>query len=392
MSSEGICEKTSGVFFEDTWQRKMHPRTPYPVVSASRLKANIERMQALANHAGVRLRPHSKTHKSPAIARMQIEAGAVGICCAKLSEAEVFADAGIADIRLPYPINPVNADRVLALMDRVRLSFIVDDADVAAEWSEAMRHAGKRLEVLVKVDVGFHRCGVNPDSPDVVATIASIAAMPGLNFRGLLSHAGQAYHAESPYALAAISREETAILTGLAKALREQGVTVEELSVGSTPTARFASSQRGITEMRPGNYVFLDRTQVALESATYSDCALFVVATVVSRPAGDRVILDCGSKTLTSDGARGFGAFPGYGAVFVSSDENKPDPSVVIERVSEEHAICTVSQSSPLRPGDRVRVLPNHACTVANLTDRLWLAGDRGDLEELPVAARGRIW
>jgi D-serine deaminase-like pyridoxal phosphate-dependent protein len=368
------------------------PRTPYPVVSSSRLKANIQRMQALANHAGVRLRPHSKTHKSPVIARMQIEAGAIGICCAKLGEAEVFADAGIADIRLPYPINPVNADRVLALMERVQLSLIVDDADVAAEWSGVMTRAGKKLDVLVKVDVGTHRCGVNPGAPAVVDTLAGIASLPGLAFRGLLSHAGHGYTAESPYALAAVSREETAIMVGLAGSLRDRGVTVDEVSVGSTPTARFASSQRGITEMRPGNYVFLDRTQVGLESGGYSDCALFVVATVVSRPAADRAILDCGSKTLTSDGARGFGELPGYGSVFMSSDENKPDSSILIERLSEEHAICRVPESSPLRPGDRVRVLPNHACTVTNLTDRLWLADDAGALEALPVAARGRIW
>ncbi len=370
----------------------LFPRTPFPVVSASRLKANILRMQAVANHAGVRLRPHSKTHKSPVIARMQIEAGAVGICCAKLGEAEVFADAGITDIRLPYPINPVNADRVLALMGRVRFSFIVDDAGVAAEWSDAMSRAGGTVDILVKVDVGTHRCGVNPDAPGVVDTIAGIASLPGLAFRGLLSHAGHGYTAESPYALAEVTREETGIMVGLAKCLRDRGITVDEVSVGSTPTARFASSQRGITEMRPGNYVFLDRTQVGLESGSYSDCALFIVATVVSRPAPDRAILDCGSKTLTSDGARGFGALPGYGSVFISSDENQPDASILIERLSEEHATCRVPESSPLRPGDRVRVLPNHACTVANLTDRLWLADDSGALEDLPVAARGRIW
>jgi D-serine deaminase-like pyridoxal phosphate-dependent protein len=323
---------------------------------------------------------------------MQIEAGAVGICCAKLGEAEVFADAGIADIRLPYPINPVNADRVLALMGRVRLSFIVDDADVAAEWSGAMTRAGRTLDILVKVDVGFHRCGVNPDAPDVVETIARIATMPGLSFRGLLSHAGQAYMAESPEALTAIAREEAVTMMNLATRLRGHGVPVDEISVGSTPTARFAPNQRGITEMRPGNYVFLDRTQVGLESGSHADCALFVVATVVSRPAADRAILDCGSKTLTTDGARGFAALPGYGAVFMSSDADQPDRSIVIERVSEEHAVCRVPESSPLRPGDRVRVLPNHACTVANLTDRLWLADDHGVLEAVPVAARGRIW
>ncbi|NQW03107.1 MAG: alanine racemase [Acidobacteria bacterium] len=368
------------------------PRTPYPIVSGSRLAANIQRMQALATHAGVQLRPHTKTHKSPVIALMQLDAGASGVCCAKLSEAEIFADAGITDIRLPYPVNPSNADRVLSLLDRVTLSIIVDDEAVAAEWSRAMTAAGRTLNVLVKVDVGFHRCGVNPDASDVVGAITRIAALPGLSFRGLLSHAGQAYNAESPYALAAITARETGIMTGLATRLRTSGVAVEEISVGSTPTASFAPSQRGITEMRPGNYVFLDRTQVGLAAATYANCALTIVATVVSRPAPDRAILDCGSKTLTSDGARGFTPLPGFGAVFVDLDSVEPDPTIVIDRVSEEHAVCRVPEDSPLRPGHRVRVLPNHACTVTNLMDQLWLADDQGALTPLPVAARGRIW
>jgi len=370
----------------------LSPRTPYPVLSSSRLAANIARMQTLANHAKVRLRPHAKTHKSPVIARMQLDAGAVGICCAKLSEAAVFADAGIPDIRIPYPVSPSNADRVLALMERVRLSIIVDDPDVAADWSGAMTRAGKVLDILVKVDVGTHRCGVNPEAPDLVNTMTRIARLPGLSFRGLLSHAGHTYSADSPFALAAIVAQETKIMTGLAKGLRDSGVAVDEISVGATPSASLVPTQRGITEMRPGNYVFLDRTQVGLGSATYENCALFVVATVVSRPAPDRAILDCGSKTLTSDGARGFADLPGYGAVFLSSNENQPDSSIVIERVSEEHAICRVPPSSPLRPGDRVRVLPNHACTVTNLTDRLWMSNDAGALVPLTVAARGRNW
>ncbi len=130
--------------------------TPFVAVDRSRVRANILAMQALATSAGVALRPHTKTHKSPIIARWQLEAGAVGICCAKLAEAEVFADAGITDIRLPYPVNPVNADRVLALLARgIRLSIIVDDLGVATEWSKKMNAAGRRLDVLVKVDVGF---------------------------------------------------------------------------------------------------------------------------------------------------------------------------------------------------------------------------------------------
>ncbi len=367
-------------------------RTPYPVVSASRLRANIQRMQTLANHAGVRLRPHAKTHKSPVIARMQIEAGAVGICCAKLGEAEVFADEGITDIRLPYPVHPSNADRVLALLDRITLSIIVDDEDVAKDWSSVMSRAGRVLNVLVKVDVGFHRCGMDPAASDLVERIARISALPGLAFKGILSHAGNAYHAGSPYELAAMVATETEIMVGLAGKLRAAGVTVEEISVGSTPTAALAPTQRGITEMRPGNYVFFDRTQVSLGSATFANCALFVVATVVSRPAPDRVILDCGSKTLTNDGARGFTPAPGHGLVFMSSNEDVPEPAILVERLSEEHATCRVPEDSPLRPGDRVRVLPNHACTVTNLMDSLVLANEDGSMGRLPVAARGRIW
>lgn len=367
-------------------------RTPYPVVSASRLKANIQRMQALATHAGARLRPHAKTHKSPVIAKMQIAAGAVGICCAKLGEAEVFADQGITDIRLPYPIHPSNADRVLALLDRITLSIIVDDEEVARDWSSVMSRAGKVLNILVKVDVGFHRCGMDPAAPDLVERIGRIAKLPGLAFRGILSHAGHAYHAGSPAELAAIVATETEIMVGLAGKLRAAGVTVEEVSVGSTPTAALAPTQRGITEMRPGNYVFFDRTQVSLGSATIANCALFVVATVVSRPTPDRVILDCGSKTLTNDGARGFADAPGYGLVFMSSDEDVPEPAILVERLSEEHATCRVPADSPLRPGDRIRVLPNHACTVTNLMDSLVLANEDGSMNRLPVAARGRIW
>lgn len=350
-------------------------------------------MATLASSAGVRLRPHAKTHKSPVIARWQLEAGAIGICCAKLGEAEVFAEAGISDIRLPYPVNPSNADRVVALLDRAKLSIIVDDLRVARGWSEAMtRAAGRTLDVLVKVDVGFHRCGVDPGRLDVVETIRAIAALPGLRFKGLLSHAGHSYLAGSVEEIAEIAQREIGILGGLAEALRASRIAVEEISVGSTPSARFVTAQAGVTEMRPGNYVFFDRTQVGLGSATYDTCALWVVATVVSRPARDRVILDCGVKTLTSDGARGFGPRDGYGLVFSSLTSAAPDPALTIERLSEEHAVVAVRGESALAPGDRVKVLPNHSCVVTNMVDELLLVDGIAISQRLPVAARGRIW
>src|SRR5207247_10342469 len=153
--------------------------TPQVLIDRPRAMANIDRVQKAVSAAGMRLRPHAKTHKSPMVARWQIERGAVGICCAKLGEAEVFADAGVSDIRLPYPVNPSNASRVIALMDRASISIIVDHLDVARGWSAAMTRAGRTLDVLVKVDVGFHRCGIDPEG-DALGFVQAVASMPGL--------------------------------------------------------------------------------------------------------------------------------------------------------------------------------------------------------------------
>ena len=364
--------------------------TPRVVVDRARLTANIAAMQSLAASAGVRLRPHAKTHKSPIVARMQIAAGAVGICCAKLGEAEVFAEAGIADIRVPYPVQSSNADRVLALMARTRLSIIVDDLEVATAWSEAMVAAGRELDVLVKIDVGFHRCGVNPDAPKAVETIRAIAALRSLRFQGLLSHAGQGYGAGSAEELEAVAEREARILGRIASELRGAGRPVAEVSVGATPTARFIGRQQGVTEMRPGNYVFFDRTQIGLGAARLDDCALSVVATVVSRPTPGRVVFDAGSKMLSSDALRGFGHPVGHGLVYPSLDALEPDASIVIERLSEEHGVARIPPGAPLRPGDRVRIVPNHSCVVTNLADELLLADGLDVVDRLPVAARGR--
>jgi D-serine deaminase-like pyridoxal phosphate-dependent protein len=367
--------------------------TPRAFIDRSRLQHNIATMQALASSAGVRLRPHAKTHKSPVIARMQLDAGAVGVCCAKLGEAEVLAGAGIRDIRLPYPINPSNAARVVALLDRgVRLSIIVDNGDVAAAWSAAMVSAKRKLDVLVKVDVGFHRCGVNPDSPTVIDDIRGISELSGVSFLGLLSHAGQGYGAATADELEAIAAHEAEILGSIAGRLREAAVEVAEVSVGATPTARFITRQHGVTEMRPGNYVFFDRTQVGLGAATVDDCALWIVATVVSRPAATRVVFDAGSKTLTNDGVRGFGTHGGHGLVCRDLSATVPDASIVIERLSEEHAVARVPADCALRVGDRVRILPNHSCVVSNLMDELLVVDGTTVVDTLPVAARGRIW
>jgi D-serine deaminase-like pyridoxal phosphate-dependent protein len=369
--------------------------TPAVLIEQPRVLANIDRMQEAADRRGIRMRPHTKTHKSPLVARWQIDRGAIGICCAKLGEAEVFAAAGFTDIRVPYPINPVNAPRVVELLERTALSFIVDHIDVARGWSAAMTRAGRVVDVLIKVDVGFHRCGIHPSPDTALPFIKEVAALPGLNLKGLLAHAGQAYHATSEVDLQSIAGQEATTLNRLATLARENGVQVDEVSAGATPTARYSLQQEWITEYRAGNYVYFDRTQVGLGAATLDDCALTVLATVVTKPAPDRIILDCGSKTLTSEGARGFSALTGHGTVIrdvTFTAGARPDEDLVIERLSEEHAtVRVVSRNTSLQPGDRVRVVPNHSCVVSNLVDEAWLTDAGKVLGTMPIAARGRI-
>jgi D-serine deaminase-like pyridoxal phosphate-dependent protein len=369
--------------------------TPAVLIEQPRVLANIDRLQEAADKRGIRVRPHAKTHKSPVVARWQIDRGAIGICCAKLGEAEVFAAAGFTDIRLPYPLNPVNAQRVIALLGQTRLSFVVDHPDVARGWSDAMSRAGRTVDVLVKVDVGFHRCGIDPDPPMALSIIAAVAALPGLNLKGLLSHAGHAYHASSEDELQSIAQTEARTLQSLAALARQQGVQIDELSAGATPTARFSLQQDWLTEYRAGNYVYFDRTQVGLGAASLSDCALTVLATVVSKPSADRIILDCGSKTMAADAARGFSPLPGYGAVLRDlpiTDTSRSDDGLMVERLSEEHATVRVlSGTTALEPGHRVRIIPNHSCVVSNLVDEAWLTDRDQVLGPMPIAARGKI-
>lgn len=364
-------------------------QTPLVVLDAPTMTRNITRMAEAAAAGGKRLRPHGKTHKSGWIARQQVAAGAVGLTCAKPGEAEVFAAAGIEDLRIAYPLSPTYAARVLALLERVRLSIVVDDLSVAQEWSDVMQRAGRRLPVLVKIDVGTHRCGVDPRERDAVAFIVSVSRMPGLELRGLLSHAGHAYAATSADDVARIAREEIALLTELTAGCFSSGVEFPEISVGSTPQALVSATLDGITELRPGNYVFHDRTQVGLGVVDWSGCALRIHASVVSRGAG-RIVLDSGSKVLSSDGARGYGgAAQGFGVILGPNGE--PDDNLLIERLSEEHAVVRVTGSTQLGIGDRVVIVPNHACVVANLTNRFVVADGDKVLEQPIVDARGLV-
>jgi D-serine deaminase-like pyridoxal phosphate-dependent protein len=354
--------------------------TPAVLIDLDVLERNVAAMQQRAREAGVRLRPHAKTHKSPDVARRQIAAGASGLTLAKVSEAEVFAAAGFEDIFLAYPI--VGADkarRLLALADRIRISVGADSEEGARSLGSVFHAAGRRLPVLLKIDCGFHRVGVEPE--DAVAAARRIASLPGIDLAGVFTHAGQGYAEPTAEGLARTAAEEGRIVAAAADAIRAAGLACGEVSLGSTPTARRAITARGVTECRPGTYVYNDRSQVTLGTCRLEDCALTVLATVVSVPAAGRAVVDAGSKTLSTDPLRP--KPDGYGLVLGTAS--------IVDRVSEEHGVLRVAGGDRFRVGDRVRILPNHACVVANLHDRL-VAVRSGRVEgEIVVAARGCV-
>ncbi len=361
--------------------RSIHDlETPAVLVDLDRLEANVAGMMARARGAGVTLRPHAKTHKIPEIGWMQMRAGAVGLSVAKTSEAEVFAKHGFLDLFVAYPVaSSTKADRLVALSRRVTLCVGVDSIEGAAILGASAERAGHTLSVSLKVDCGFHRVGVAPR--DAVAVGTRIAAIKGLALQSVFTHAGQAYHRADPAEIEQDSRDEATIITTAADGLRKAGVAIAHVSVGSTPTSRFGFAHQGITEARPGNYVYLDRSQVNLQTCAIDECAMSILATVVSHGAPDRVALDAGSKTLSSDGLRPVA--DGFGLILGTRSR--------LARLSEEHGVVTVEPGDAFKVGQRVRVLPNHACVVSNLHDRVY--GVRGESVEavFEVAARGCV-
>lgn len=365
--------------------------TPFVTVDAAVEAANIARAAAKARAAGVALRPHAKTHKSIEVARAQIAAGAVGLTVAKVAEAEVFLGAGFTRPLIAYPlIDPRKIARTLrrAAEAGTEVILMCDGVEgVDAIGREAAR-LGVFVEVRVKVDVGQHRCGVAPDGnlgPDLARRIADD---PHLRFGGLMSHAGHAYAAADADAVRAIARTERELILDLARRIREAGLPVPAVSVGSTPTVLLADDFDGIDEIRPGNYVFNDLTQVSLGAVARSDVALSVVATVVSR-AGDRAVIDAGSKALSSDrGPHGSTRLSGYGTAIRVDAPDAPEMPVI--GLSEEHAIIAVGDHPPAI-GERVRVLPNHACPVVNLTRELIVLHPDGAATRRAIAASGAV-
>jgi D-serine deaminase-like pyridoxal phosphate-dependent protein len=358
--------------------------TPALLVDLDALERNLGEMAELARAAGVALRPHWKTHKCPEIARRQVALGAAGGTVAKPSEAEAFLDAGFDDVLIATPVvDPAKIDHLIERGRQAKVAVLVESPEGADRWDEGARRAGVRIPVMLEVDSGMGRTGVAPGSA-AVELAREVTARRGLRLLGVMTHAGHAYEAGSAEQVAGIGHAEGQRLVETAGAIRAAGIECTVVSVGSTPTVRHSARVPGVTEIRPGNYVFHDRTQVGLGVVGEERCALTVLATVVARPSADRIVVDAGSKTLSSDRARG-GA-EGFGHV-----ARRPELRVV--RVWEEHGLIDAggAAAAGFRVGDRVRILPNHACVTVNLHEKL--VAVRGESVEgvWSIAARGRV-
>jgi D-serine deaminase-like pyridoxal phosphate-dependent protein len=358
--------------------------TPALRIDLDRLERNLEEMATAAAAHGVKLRPHSKTHKTVEIARKQLELGAIGITTAKLGEAEVMAAHGIRDLFVCYPlIGELKLRRLRNLSREANVMTLVESPEGARGLSEAMRGEGKPLDVLMDLDMGYERVGVTEEKAADLARL--IASLPGLRLRGVCTHEGNVYAESDPERRAAISREQLGHMVRIAEDLRRQGHDIEIVSCGSTPGAKADLEVEEITEMRPGNYVFYDATQVGLGVTDLDHCALSIVVTVVSHQSPERAVVDAGAKAFALDrGAHGNDTVPGHGVV-------RGHPGIIIERLSEEHGWLHLGPGESVAIGDRLDVVPNHACVVANLFNEV--AVTRGDqvVDRWRVATRGQM-
>ena len=356
--------------------------TPVIAVDETLLQRNIEEMAALAKSYGVSLRPHAKTHKSPHIARLQIEAGATGLTCAKLGEAEVLvAEAGVTDLLIAYPIvGELKIRRLLALVDRAHVTVAVDSLEAAHALSCAFAGSDRVLDLYVEVNTGQDRAGARAGQ-DAVDLAVAISRMPGIRLSGVMTHEGHAGFS-GPEEIATIAQNAGQSLVDTATRIRELGIEVAHVSVGSTPSSWFTPKVTGITEMRPGTYVFHDNNAFRHGRIGPERCAARIVATIVSRPAPDRAILDAGSKALALDPSP---SHPGHGYIV-------GHPGATISRLSEEHGVVILPPEEPgFDVGDRVEIIPNHICPAVNLTDELVVVRDGHVVDRWPVAARGKV-
>jgi D-serine deaminase-like pyridoxal phosphate-dependent protein len=343
-------------------------KTPALLLDTKRVSNNAERMSTRMKKMDVNLRPHVKTHKCPEVARIQTNGHSGAITVSTLAEARAFAANGFGDILYAVPVEPGKFAEVCEIAQNCeKFSLITDDAGIPALLDQTVGKTGARLDLFLKVDCGYHRCGVSPDSPEVLDIARKISDSKNLRFAGILTHAGHSYHAPSETERLAIARAERDVMTTAANNLRENGLEVSEVSIGSTPTITCVDHLNGVTEVRPGNYIFFDAFQASLGSCSFEDCALTVLTAVTHRSFAQRkVIVDAGAIALSKDrGAVEFDPACGYGRVL---DLTGKDSGLRVDSLSQEHGTIFVEDDSILEKlpvGTRLRVLANHSCLTA---------------------------
>lgn len=345
--------------------------TPAVIVDLDIVQSNIRRFQSYCDSIDLKLRPHIKTHKIPMLAKMQIEEGAIGITCQKISEAEaIISEGGINDVLITYNIfGKKKLRRLLALSRKVNLSVVVDNIQCIEGLSSVFRNAESTLRVLIECDTGAMRCGVV--TPHEALDLAKvITRLPGIIFDGLMT-----------YPPVSATYKVNNFLTKTKQLLESNNISVPKVSVGGSPDMWNAHKLSIATEYRIGTYIYNDRSLLERGICTEEDCALTVLATVVSTPAKNRAVIDAGSKALTSDLVNliGHGYIVGY-------------PNLNISTLSEEHGCITSEGPTELQVGQKLRIIPNHACVVSNMFDHVILKHKEKSYFKQLVKARGKVW
>jgi D-serine deaminase-like pyridoxal phosphate-dependent protein len=359
--------------------------TPTLLLDYKKVKQNIFEVATFAKEVGVAVRPHIKTHKSIKIAQLQLNAGAVGITVAKIGEAEVMAEGGIKDILVAYPItSPQKVNRLISLIEKgVKVKVAVDQEIQLQLLNDVLQRTSFELEVWIKVNSGLNRCGVEPGF-EALRLAKNIMKQTHLKLGGIFTHAGHSYAASSVEEIQKIGVEEGEAVVESANECEKAGIPILVRSVGSTPTYKQAGAIKGITEIRPGNAVFFDAIQVGLGVTTLEHCALTLLASVVG-VYQNRIVFDTGSKSLCLDkGAHGNETVKGYGVICGHE-------GITLERLSEEHGVGVFTQIPKLHVNDVVQIIPNHACTVANMFDEYVVHEDGHVIDHWKVDARGRV-
>ena len=343
-------------------------KTPSLLLDVERMKRNASRVANHVRERGAGLRPHVKTHKCVEVARIQTAGHDGALTVSTLAEARAFMAHGFTDITYAVPIEPGKFDEAIQLAkDCERLSLITDDAGIPSLLNDAARLAGIKLNLFLKVDCGYHRCGVEPDTPEAFEIPRRITDSSNLRFAGILTHAGHSYHCRTKEEVLTVARHERDLMTEFAARLRAEGIAVPTVSIGSTPTITSIDHLQGIDEARPGNYIFFDTFQAAIGSCSLDDCALTVLAAVVHRDRTRRkVVIDAGAIALSKDrGAVEFDETCGYGHV-LDTEGNSLD--LRVGGLSQEHGEISVEDEDTLdrlKIGTRLRVLANHSCLTA---------------------------